>query len=109
MNAGLQTSFHSMGVCRVPMRIVPMRIVPVRIVPVRIVPVRIMTLCIVPAVPMVIMAMPAVTTMSMMIIFRLFRKLTESSKRTGHLSRPAEQSNTREHRHINKLANIVTD
>ena len=62
-----------MGVCRVPMRIVPMRIVPVRIVPVRIVPVRIMTLCIVPAVPMVV-------------IFWLFRKLTEFSERTGQLS-----------------------
>ena len=94
MNAGLQTSFHSRGVCRVPMIIMAMGF---------------MTLCIVPAVPMIIMAMPAVPTMSMVIIFWLFRKLTEFSKCTGQLSRPAEQSDTREHRYIDKLADVVTD
>ena len=96
MNAGLQTSFYSMGVCRVTMSIMPMGI---------------LTLCVVPmiTVTMIIMAMPAVPTMPMVIIFWLFRKLTEFSKCTGQLSRPAEQSDTSEHRYIDKLADVVAD
>ena len=85
-----------MGVCRVTMSIMP---------------VGSMTMCVVPsvsimAVSMLIMPVP---TMPVVIIFWLFRKLTEFSKSTGQLSGPAEQSDTCEHGHIDKLADVVTD
>ena len=85
-----------MGVRRVAMSIMPMGIMTMSIVS--------MT-----TVPVIIMIVAAMSTMSTVVIFWLFGKLAQTSKSTGQLGRSAKQSDTREHRHIDKLTDVVAD
>jgi len=81
------------GVCRVTMSIMPVCIMAMRLM----------------TVAMIIMTIVAVAAMSVVIISQLFWKLTETSKSTGQLSRPAQQSDTGQHRHVNELTNVIAD
>lgn len=87
-----------------------MSIMPVRVVSmgVMLMPVISVTLISVTVIIMAVSTMP-MPTVTVVVVDRLFWKLAETSKCTGQLSRPAEQRNTREHCHIDKFANVVTD
>ena len=95
---GFEKQLNLVGVCCVTMSIMAVTIVPMRVMTVAMIIVATMTMSIV-----------SVATMTMVIISRLFWKLTETSKGTGQLSRPAQQSDTSQHRYIDELTHIVAD
>ena len=83
-------------------------IVPMRVMTVAMIIVSAMTMAIVSVATMT-MSIVSMPTMTMVIVSRLFWKLTETSKGTGQLSRPAQQSDTSQHRYIDELTHIVAD
>ena len=78
------------------------------IMAVGIMPMRVMTVAMI-IVPAMTMSIVAVAAMTVVIIGRLFWNLTETSKGTGQLSRPAQQCNTSQHRHVNEFTNVIAD